>query len=63
MKVISRFDVLSVMKLAGVIYGIVGIVVGVFFAMAVALGLFAAQGRPIIRFLERRECSLESLWR
>lgn len=45
MKVISRFDVLSVMKLAGVIYGIVGIVVGIFFAMAIALGLFAAQGQ------------------
>lgn len=45
MKVISRFDVLSVMRMAGVIYGIVGIVAGVFFAVAVALGLFAAQGQ------------------
>ena len=43
MRVIRRFDVLSVMKLAGVIYGVIGIVAGVFFALAAALGVFAAQ--------------------
>ena len=45
MKVISRFDVLSVMKLAGVIYGVIGLVLGIFFAIFAALGFFAAQGQ------------------
>jgi len=45
MKVISRFDVLSVMKLAAVIYGVIGLVGGIFFAMFAALGLFAAQNQ------------------
>lgn len=45
MKVISRFDVLSVMKLAAVIYGVIGLVLGVFFAIFAALGFFAAQNQ------------------
>lgn len=45
MKVIRRFDVLSVMKLAGIIYGLIGIVLGVFVAIGTGLGLFASQGQ------------------
>lgn len=45
MKTIRRFDVLSVMKLAGVIYGVIGLVGGIFFAMFAALGFFAEQGK------------------
>jgi hypothetical protein len=45
MKVIRRFDVLSVMKLAGVIYGVIGLILGFFFAIAAVFGLFASQGQ------------------
>jgi len=43
MKVIRRFDVLSVMKLAGVIYGLIGLILGIFFAIGAVFGLFASQ--------------------
>ena len=45
MKVIRRFDVLSVMKLAGVIYGLIGLIAGIFIAIGAGFGLFASQGQ------------------
>lgn len=43
MKTIRRFDVLSVMRLAGVIYGFLGIVLGVFFLIFAGLGLLVGR--------------------
>jgi len=45
MKIIRRFDVLSVMKLAGVIYGLLGLLIGVLFVVFAAFGLLVGRNQ------------------
>ena len=50
MKIIRRFDVLSVMKLAGVIYGLLGLLIGVLFVVFAAFGLLVGRNQADASF-------------
>lgn len=50
MKMIRRFDVLSVMKLAGVIYGLIGLLIGVLFVIIGAFGLLVGRDQANVPF-------------